>query len=199
MLKRFVVTFALLFAACVTVAHADTPPPPPYTDPSVATLNALTGVGLSMGWTKQVPITTAVDLIGGTSPSSVSFRNFLRAGYGGSTLFTPGNTQVNPRFVTIKRISDDGTDTHLAICVRVGPSTDGGGGSSPLPALACADTNAQGDAGGCYLAQTGDSCTINLRPLIQGCKTWDTCHTPLWIVASGGTDGGSLVAVSLWQ
>lgn len=190
---------SLIVLVIAVSAYATDPPPPAYTDPNLTTTNALGGVGLSVAWTKQVPITTATDLIAGTSPSIIAMRNFLRAGYAGSTLFQPGNTQVNPRFVTIKRISDDASDANLAICARLGPVTDGGGGSSPLPALSCADKNAQGDAGGCYLASTGDSCTLTMRPLRAGCTTWDTCHEPIWIVASGGTNNGSLVAVSLWQ
>ncbi len=180
------------------------PPPPEYTDPNLTITNGLGGMGFAVGWKLAVPTTTAVDALSGTAPSSVPTRNFLRAGYAGSTLWQPGNYTVNPRVVIIKRTADDASDANLAICARPG-TTDGGFSSSPLPPLACGDNNATGDAGGCYLASTGDFCVITLRPMRGDCgngttgPTWDTCHTPIWIVASGGTTLTSFVSVNLWQ
>lgn len=166
-------------AATSSVAIIDVrgTPPPPYTDPSVSITNALGGVGRTQGWTAIAQL-TAVDLLADSViPAAIK------------TDVEAVEATYNTRFVTVTRILDDASEANLGVCVRLGPNTD-------TPALACADTDEIGQAGGCYLIATGDRCTFTIRP-IQQCTSYATCHQPLWAMASGGTAETTKVQVSV--
>jgi hypothetical protein len=175
-----VIAYSALAIAVVSgnVGVAGTPPPSYTGDPATAITNALGGVGRTQGWTVIAPAAAAVDVLASANiPAAIQ-----------ADVEAPSSTYTT-RFVTVKRVLDNASEANLAVCVRLGPDTDS-------PALACADTDEVGQAGGCFLTATNDSCTVTIRP-IQQCTSYATCHQPVWVMASGGDVETTVVAVSV--
>lgn len=174
------VSYIAAAATAVGVLNLLGSPPPPYTDPSLSISNALGGVGRNEGWTMTTSSSAATDALADASiPTAIK------------TIVEDPSATYFTRFVTVKRTRDNNSDANLAICVRLGPTTNAAPGI-----LACAETNAVNQGGGCYLIATGDSCTFTIRPILQ-CTSYATCHQPLWVMASGGTAETSFIHVSV--
>lgn len=203
--RYWIVYLVLVGAACAALGASD--PPPMYSSGDTVLTNAQP-VGRTEGWNVAVGIlaTTgvldALELPQIPGTTGAGLRNYWRNQLIGA----------QARTVTIKRVFDDATDANLAICARLGPASSGGNaaatGPGPNadptnPTLTCPDRNTAtaanqlGGSGGCYLMSTGDSCTFQIRPNRSGCTSSLACHQPLWVVASGGTDLGSIVNVSV--
>lgn len=169
-------------------------PPPPYTDPSIATTNALGGLGRSQAW--------------GVSTNNAGARDVLSATFlhtDSSADVQDTSTTTNLRYVTVKWVCGSGTAcaalTNEAVCVRLGPNANGGG-TTLAPALGCpnpdvADISTNASTGGCYLTAIGESCTFQLRP-ITSCASYAACKPSLWARASTASTVNAIVNVSVF-
>lgn len=158
--------------------------PAPYTDPNRSINVALGAMGRTDGYLQQVT-TTARDLMG--------------TGAGGIPAVLQPELTSLPRLSTIRQIEVRLTaladTTNGAVCVRVGPTTDGV--ADDAPALNCPNQVAVADtgAGGCYLTATAQSCHITIRPILVDCTDYASCHIPIWARASAA--GVGIVHVSM--
>lgn len=176
-LRAILCMIAALLAAIAVPGHAGTPPSIGSTSSvNLHTVNALAGVGDQSGYLDDISGANSVDLL-----------NIDRLATDTRFSSDPESTliQTKIRVVTVKRIADDGTAS-IAGCLRLGPDTNS-------PGLACGTTAmsvTRRDGGGCYLANTNDSCTFLLRPITNvACTTSGAspCLPKLWAITSGGS------------
>lgn len=165
LLATVIACVAVTVAICERVDLLGTPPPP-YTDPNLATTNALGGVGRTQGWTVTVTSGATVNLL-----SDAVIPADIKADVEAATNI--------PRFVTVERLTTSTAATDETVCARLGPSTN-------TPALSCLGLNdSDASTGGCYLVADGKGCQFTERP-IRDCdsSSYASCAQPIWAIAS---------------
>lgn len=166
--------------------------PPPYTDPNQTITNALGGFGRSQGWGVSTNSAAAKDLLA----DSVIPTN-LHADVEAPTTTSAVRT-VNVQFVCGS--GDCAVGAQEAVCLRLGPDTNGP--PAATPALACPNPDvadiATNGTGGCMLRALGDHCQFTIRPILS-CNDYASCHTPIWARASVGSTVNAIVnVVEVW-
>lgn len=160
-------------------------PPPPYTDPTLATTNALGGVGASLACTRDVAASFG-DLATRAGLASAGCTEEGAPGLGLPSLNNPQGVAIatTTRVIALKLTDIQGANTR--VCVQLGQI-----GAVP-PSYTCPDSNAAGPTGGCSLLNASESCTLLVRPQAAGCTDYPTCHYPIFASRSAGTTSAKL-------
>lgn len=181
-------------------AYAGGNAPPPYNAGQVqlATVNALGNVGRTEGCSGIDYSTTTSDLV--ALGAGTPIRTFCGGALGLENELSQATVFPRIREIVVTA-PGDAFIAHGAICVRLGPATDGGpppGNPDGAPALTCPNTDSAGVTGGCYLTAEHTSCAFMLRPLTSGCTDYASCHIPLWAKASSNQVAGAVAVTWAW-
>lgn len=182
------VAAAIAVSALVVPLTSNTPPPP-YTDPQLATTNALGGVASSLG--------CAANAIPDSVSAVTKHYDLLNVASTGDCFASATvSDATTTRIIAVTWANDDGTGTKPQVCLQLGGTTE--------PTFKCPRSDGSGAvithrAGGCVLSSVGQTCTFLVRPQVAGCTSWDTCHIPVWITGSQGIGANDTVNVAVYQ